>query len=364
MTGVAPGFWRDKSVFVTGHTGFKGGWLATWLLEMGAEVSGYALTPATTPSYFVLCDLEHKMRSVIGDIRDAATLTGSMQHAQPEIVIHLAAQALVRHSHLEPLATFDTNVMGTANLLEAIRRTSSVRAAVIVTSDKCYYPGGSPSGYREQDRLGGVDPYSASKACAELVVAAYVHSFFERSENPVAVATVRAGNVIGGGDWADDRIVPDAIRALQKVRPLMVRNPNSVRPWQHVMEPLAGYLALAGKLFEDGLKCAGAWNFGPGSSAEITVGQLADLLIAQWGKGLWRHSKEGDPPPETAALRLNSIKAECELGWTPRLTIQEAISLTIDWYRRAERADSGDMYAFSAEQIRHYCEAISIAALR
>jgi CDP-glucose 4,6-dehydratase len=355
-----PGFWKDRSVFVTGHTGFKGGWLVTWLVEMGADVCGYALSPATAPSYFELCDLKRRMNSVIGDIRDHAMLTRSMQHAQPELVIHLAAQPLVRHSYLEPLATFETNVMGTANLLEAIRWTPSVRAAVIVTSDKCYYPGDAPIGFCEQDRLGGVDPYSSSKACAELVVAAYARSFFERSENPVAVATVRAGNVIGGGDWADDRIVPDAIRALRSGEPLSVRNPGSVRPWQHVLEPLDGYLTLAKRLLEGGLKWNGAWNFGPGSAAEITVAQLADLLIARWGKGSWRHCTDSNLPPETNVLRLNSTKARCELGWTPRLTIEEAIGLTVDWYRRAQGANSDEMYVFSAEQIRHYSELMTI----
>jgi CDP-glucose 4,6-dehydratase len=354
MTGLAPGFWRGRSVFVTGHTGFKGGWLVTWLAEMGADVCGYALSPVTKRSYFVLCDLKRKVKSVIGDVRDVSALTRSMQSAQPDMVIHLAAQPLVRHSYHDPLATFETNVMGTANLLDAMRRTPSVRAAVIVTSDKCYYPYGISSGYREQDRLGGIDPYSSSKACAELVVDAYIRSFFERSETPVAVATVRAGNVIGGGDWADDRIVPDAIRALERAEPLTVRNPDSVRPWQHVLEPLAGYLMLARKLSEDGLKFAGAWNFGPGSAAEITVGELADLLIAYWGKGSWRHSEEQNALPETAALGLNSTKALCELGWSPRLSIEETIRLTIDWYRRAICAESGDMYAFSAKQIQHY----------
>jgi CDP-glucose 4,6-dehydratase len=317
-------------------------------------VYGYALPPATTPSYFALCNMTHKVRSVMGDVRDASCLTRAMQSAKPDIVIHLAAQPLVRESYLEPLATLETNVMGTANLLEAMRRTPSVRAAVIVTSDKCYHPNGASGRHCEHDRLGGVDPYSSSKACAELVTAAYTQSFFQSVANPIAVATVRAGNVIGGGDWAQNRIVPDAIRALRRSEPLLVRNPNAIRPWQHVIEPLAGYLMLAGKLFEEGLKWAGGWNFGPGRGSEITVGQLADLLIANWGTGSWHRSQERNARPETAALRLNSTKALAELGWSSRLTIEETIDLTIDWYRRALHADNGDMYAFSAQQIHQY----------
>jgi CDP-glucose 4,6-dehydratase len=358
MIGIDHSFWSGKSVLVTGHTGFKGGWLSTWLTELGAAVHGYALPPTTIPSYFALCDLKRKMNCLMGDIRDLAFLTSSMQSAWPEIVIHLAAQPLVRQSYLEPVATFETNVMGTANLLEAIRRTPSVRAAVIVTSDKCYYPDGAPSGHREHDRLGGIDPYSSSKACAELVAAAYTGSFFERTEHPIGVATVRAGNVIGGGDWAKDRIVPDAVRALARSKPLVVRNPNAIRPWQHVMEPLAGYLMLAERLFEDGQKWAGGWNFGPSGSSAITVGRLADLVVEHWGTGSWRRSEECNGPPETTALRLNSTKALCELGWASRLTIEETIDLTIDWYRHAYRhavdADGGDMYAFSAQQIHRY----------
>lgn len=354
-------FWRGKSVFLTGHTGFKGGWLATWLIEMGARVCGYALAPNTNPSYFALCNLERKLKSVIGDICDAEALIRSMQAARPEVVFHLAAQPLVRRSYREPLVTFEINVMGTANLFESMRRTPSVRAAVIVTSDKCYHPGNTQNGYREEDRLGGSDPYSSSKACAELVAAAYAHSFFERSETRVAVATVRAGNVIGGGDWAEDRIVPDAIRALERGEPLMVRNPLAVRPWQHVLEPLAGYLMLAERLYEDGAKWAGAWNFGPGPESEITVGRLADLVVARWGAGSWRHSAEPAPPPEAVSLRLNSMKALSQLGWTPRLTIDDAVRLSVEWYRRRLRGEPSDMYTLSAKQIDHYRRPAAIA---
>jgi CDP-glucose 4,6-dehydratase len=347
-------FWKDKSVLLTGHTGFKGGWLTTWLNELGACVSGYALAPANGPSYFELCNLTHKMSSFVGDVRDSAALTRLVQSCQPEIVIHLAAQPLVRHSYSEPLATFETNVMGTANLLEAIRRTPSVRAAVIVTSDKCYRPDTMRSRHRKHDRLGGIDPYSSSKACAELVTAAYIRSFFERSEKLVAVATARAGNVIGGGDWAADRIVPDAIRALEKSEPLVVRNPNAIRPWQHVLEPLAGYLMLAQKLFDQGPQWAGAWNFGPCPESEITVGELANLLISHWGEGSWHRSQDSEALPEMAALRVNSTKARRRLGWKTRLAIGETISFTIDWYRHALHDVPDSMYAFSAEQIRRY----------
>lgn len=354
MAALTESFWRHRSVFVTGHTGFKGGWLATWLLEMGARVTGYALVPDTSPSYFELCGLGRKMTSIVGDIRDQATLERALTACAPDVIFHLAAQSLVRRSYRDPVATFAVNVMGTVNVLEAACKAESVRAIIVATSDKCYHPAPTPNGYEEQDRLGGLDPYSSSKACAEMVTLAYSHSFLDRSGSPAAAATVRAGNVIGGGDWAEDRIVPDAVRALERGAPLVVRNPRAIRPWQHVLEPLAGYLMLGEKLFEDGGKWTGAWNFGPPPRADLTVGEIADLLIAHWGDGSWRHDGELNPPPETACLRLNSMKARRELGWTSRLSADEALHLTVDWYRRAVRHEQRDMYAFSAEQIHQY----------
>jgi len=309
-------FWRGKSVFLTGHTGFKGGWLATWLTDMGANVHGFALAPNTTPSYFALCNLEHKLKSVTGNICDADTLIRSMQAAQPKIVFHLAAQPLVRCSYENPSETFSTNIGGTVNVLEAIRHTPSVRAALIVTSDKCYENREWLWSYREHDRLGGHDPYSASKACVELVTEAYRKSFFDVNGSTTALATARAGNVIGGGDWSKDRLVPDAIRALVGHEPLMIRNPDAVRPWQHVLEPLAGYLALAERLHEDGREWSGAWNFGPPDNSEVSVATVADKIIARWGEGEWRRVQLEKAPHEATYLKLDSSKSRASVSYT------------------------------------------------
>ncbi len=352
---VRRAFWEGKRVFVTGHTGFKGGWCATWLLEMGAEVIGYALKPDTDPSYFTLCGLAERMQSVFGDIREPDALTRSLQKAEPGIVVHLAAQPLVRRSYREPVETFATNVMGTVHVLEAVRRTHSVRAAVIVTSDKCYENREWMWGYREDEAMGGRDPYSASKGCAELVTSAYRWSFFERGGRLPAVATVRAGNVIGGGDWGEDRLVPDAVRAIDRGQPLIVRNPKSVRPWQHVLEPLAGYLELAEKLYTEGDKWAGAWNFGPRDEDIVTVADLATMVIRFWGRGEWEAAPEPEAPREARYLKLDCSKARQILGWRPRLTLEEAVGMTVAWYRQARASELGrEMYDFSCEQIRGY----------
>ncbi len=348
-------FWRGKSVFLTGHTGFKGGWLATWLSDMGARVHGFALAPATEPSYFALCGLERRIESTIGDTRNASLLRATMKAARPEIVFHLAAQPLVRRSYRDPALTFETNVIGTVNLLDAVRATPSVRAVVVITSDKCYENHEWAWGYRETDTLGGYDPYSASKACAELVCAAYRRSFFAAGQSQVLLATARAGNVIGGGDWSEDRIVPDAIRAFTRREPLVVRNPHSVRPWQHVLEPLAGYLALAARLYAGDSACADAWNFGPNDENAVAVSSLLQSLISKWGDGAgFRIAQSASAPYEHGCLRLDCSKARELLGWRPRLRLDHALRMTVDWYREALCAPPAAMDRFSRIQIAHY----------
>ncbi len=306
---IDPDFWRGRSVLITGHTGFKGGWLATWLLLMGARVTGYALPPDTEPSYFNLCRLGERMVSLDGDVCDEVSLRAAVIQAEPEVIFHLAAQPLVRRGYREPVKTFATNVVGTANILEVARKTGSVRAAVIITSDKCYDITGPARAMREIDPLGGEDPYSASKACAELVALAYRRSFFDCG-TPLAIATVRAGNVIGGGDWAEDRLVPDAVRAFYKSAPLIVRNARAVRPWQHVLEPLLGYLMLAQRLHAEGGRWSGAWNFGPSETETVAVAKLADSLVEHWGGGTWQGAAAlSDGLREAGFLRLDSSKA-------------------------------------------------------
>lgn len=349
-------FWRGKSVFITGHTGFKGGWLATWLLHLGARVTGYALKPDTEPSLFERCGLARRMSSEIADIRDQTRLRAAMEKSRPEVVFHLAAQPLVRRSYEAPALTFETNVMGTVNLLEAVRTTPSVRVVVVVTSDKCYLNREWPWAYREEDPLGGRDPYSASKACTEIVAEAYRRSFLQSENRNVGFATVRAGNVIGGGDWSADRLVPDAIRALEAEVPLIVRNPHSIRPWQHVLEPLAGYLIVAERLHEDGARFSGAYNFGPAEDGAVTTSEIANLAVRLWGSGSWKTAAAREvegAPHEARYLRLDAGKARQILGWHPRLHLDRALELTIAWYRESARTDA-DMFAFSARQIAFY----------
>jgi CDP-glucose 4,6-dehydratase len=351
---VADQFW-NRRVLVTGHTGFKGGWLAMWLRELGAQVSGYALAPESPGGIFSACELEGAIDSRIGDIRDRECLRGAFEESQPEIVFHLAAQPLVRRSYCEPLATLETNAIGTANVLEAVRHTPSVRAVVVVTSDKCYENPENAHAFRESDRLGGADPYSASKGCAEIVAHAWRRSFLETRDPPVALATARAGNVIGGGDFAEDRIVPDAIRAFSHDQVLSVRNPGAIRPWQHVLEPLSGYLALARALIERGRKFSGAWNFGPQDSAAATVAQLVELLSDAWGGARWRVLPAADGLAEARMLSLDTAKARKRLGWRPRLSIREAVDLTVEWYRAAPAVRGPRLYDLSVEQVRRYC---------
>lgn len=333
-----PEFWRGKRVFVTGHTGFKGAWLSLWLARMGARVAGYALPPPSDPSLFDMARVGEIIDSKIADVRDLPALQAAMQAAKPEIVIHMAAQSLVRYSYAHPVETFSTNVQGTVHALEAVRHTPGVRAVVVVTSDKCYYNEEWVWGYREDSRLGGIDPYSGSKGAAELVVTAYQHSYFsaDRHAGGPAVASARAGNVIGGGDWALDRLVPDILRSLLKSEPTLIRNPQATRPWQHVMEPLNGYLTLAEHLYRDGHRHASGWNFGPPETSERTVGWIIAKLYELWGaKFDWQ--RDADPgPPESTFLKLDASKARAHLGWRPKLDLETTLRWIVDWTRKYE----------------------------
>jgi CDP-glucose 4,6-dehydratase len=325
--------YRGERVLVTGHTGFKGAWLAQWLTTMGAEVTGYALDPPTQPNLFEALGLGSRLRHVVADVRDLDCLVAEVRAAQPEVIFHLAARALVRRAYEEPRDTFETNVMGTVNLLEAARSCPSVRAVVIVTSDKVYLNPETGHAFRESDPLGGFDPYGSSKGAAELVTAGYRESFFDDPDG-AAVASVRAGNVIGGGDWAVDRIIPDAVRALAAGDPIIVRNPEAVRPWQHVLEPLSGYLWLAAHMLRDGHRYAGAWNFGPLDQGERPVRWVVDRFLSEWGSGSWTTpTPTGRAPHEAQRLSLDSSKAREQLGWAPVWDGPAAVRRTAAWYR-------------------------------
>ena len=344
LTGAAfDKFWRGKRVLLTGHTGFKGAWLTLWLHRLGAKVTGISLPPTTAPNLYTDAGIERLCRSWFCDIRAAAPLGDLIRAARPEIVLHLAAQPLVRASYREPLATFSTNIMGTAHVLEALRGLESVRAAVMVTTDKVYRNEESSGPYREDDALGGRDPYSASKAACEIVVAGYRDAFL--AGQGVAVATARAGNVIGGGDWAEERLIPDAVRAWQAGLPLEVRRPHAVRPWQYVLEPLTGYLTLAQKLWQQPA-LAGAYNFGPTISDAVAVRELVELARLAFGKGEARYGDGGEGPHESASLTLDVAKAEAVLGVAPRLNLARAIERTMAWYRaHSQGADAGVLCA-------------------
>jgi CDP-glucose 4,6-dehydratase len=351
-----PKFWNGKRVFLTGHTGFKGSWLSLWLQSLGAEVTGYALNPPTNPSLFEKANVAAGMRSIIGDVRDLCSLQKAMLNSNPEIVIHMAAQALVRYSYANPVDTFATNVMGSVNLLEATRNTKSVKVLVNVTSDKCYENRDWIWGYRENEAMGGYDPYSNSKGCAELVTAAYRSSFFnpkDYHEHGVAVASVRAGNVIGGGDWAEDRLIPDLIRAITSKTPIIIRNPNAVRPWQFVLEPLNGYLILIEKLFIEGPAFAEAWNFGPFDQDTKPVKWIVDEFVAHWNDSLsWQIDSQMQRMHEANYLMLDCSKARRKLSWSPLITLPEAISAIVDWYQACIANE--DMRLFTISQISKY----------
>ena len=404
---MKPGFWKDKRVLVTGHTGFKGGWLCLWLQQMGVKVVGYSLDPPSSPSLFELAKVSEGMISLHGDVRDLPKLMATMQEHQPEIVIHMAAQSLVRYSYANPVETYATNVMGTVNVLEAVRHAGGTRAALIVTSDKCYENRERMQGYREDESMGGYDPYSSSKGCAELVTAAYRNSYFKEplDEHPkkdvpspfmgegedggalrqgsrpshphpnpppsrgrelnqgflnesgapqrtVAIASARAGNVIGGGDWAEDRLLPDIVRAFMQRQPVTIRCPDAVRPWQFVLEPLRGYLQLIELLWGQGDRYAEAWNFGPDEGDAKPVSWIADHLVTLWGEGA-RWTRDGSAQPHEAAyLKLDCAKAKTRLDWHPKLSLSPALEWTVAWYQAHQKKT--DMRRFTLEQIARY----------
>ena len=342
-----------RRVLVTGHTGFKGSWLSLWLHDLGAEVLGFALPPTHSQDHFIGLGLDRMIRHHVGDIRNFKDIAATVHEFRPEFVFHLAAQSLVRPSYTDPKGTFDTNVGGSVNVLEALRDLPSLRVLIYATSDKCYRNNGGVSGYRESDELGGRDPYSASKAAAEHVFAAYVESFLS-ARSDCGAASVRAGNVIGGGDWSDDRIVPDAIRALERGEPVILRNPASTRPWQHVLDPLSGYLLLAARLFESPQKYSGAWNFGPDTSAAHSVQELASAVVRSWGDGSICHAPQSGAPHEEHFLHLNCDKAHCILGWRPRWDFEQAVHETVYWYR--SQHEGADVLDLSRRQIQSYLE--------
>lgn len=350
MQQINPGFWQEKRVLLTGHTGFKGGWLSLWLQEMGATLRGIALAPPTEPALFNVARVADGMQHRITDIRDFSAVMAQLEEFRPEIVIHMAAQPLVRLSYSQPIETFATNVMGTVHLLEAARRVGSVRAIVNVTTDKCYENREWVWGYREDEAMGGHDPYASSKACAELVSSAYRKSFLAVAG--VAIASARAGNVIGGGDWAAERLVPDILRALSENEQVLIRNPLAIRPWQHVLEPLSGYLLLAERLWSYGQMDAEGWNFGPRDEDARPVHWVVERLCDTWGKSASWGQQPGDHPHEAHFLKLDISKARQRLNWTPRWSLEMALDRTIDWHRAWLNGE--DMRAICLEQINEY----------
>jgi CDP-glucose 4,6-dehydratase len=349
------GFWRGKRVLVTGHTGFKGSWLSLWLQSAGADVVGYALEPPTQPSLFEIATVGDGMTSIIGDVRDLERFSSVFAEHRPEIVFHLAAQPLVRYSYENPVETYSTNVIGTVHMLESVRRTKSVRVVVSITSDKCYENREWVWGYRENERLGGHDPYSSSKACAETVIAAYRDSYFppdSHDRHRVALASTRAGNVIGGGDWAKDRLIPDIMKAIMQGQPVVIRSPKAIRPWQHVLEPLNGYICLAEQLWVHGPKFAQAWNFGPSTEEARDVAWIVDYLTAAWGEGASWELDSAEHPHEDTYLKLDCSKARTLLGWAPKLPLSTALDWIVEWFRGYHRG--GDMRRLTQDQIGRF----------
>jgi CDP-glucose 4,6-dehydratase len=347
--GVTPEFWEGKRVLITGHTGFKGGWLSLWLQSLGANVVGYSLAAPSKPSLFEVARVADAMVSLEGDIRNLADVQAAFLTYQPEIVIHMAAQSLVRYSYQNPVETYATNVMGTVHVLEAVRHAPSVRAVVVVTSDKCYENKEWAWGYRENEAMGGYDPYSSSKGCAELVAAAYRQSFFNIAGRAVAIASARAGNVIGGGDWAVDRLIPDTIRAVSEQRPVLIRSPGAIRPWQHVLEPLSGYLTLAERMWSSKVEYASAWNFGPNDQDAKPVAWIVERITGLWGEGAQWKLDTVQHPHEAHYLKLDSSKSRAGLGWTPMLDLSETLTWIVDWYKAHSRNE--DMRSYTETQI-------------
>lgn len=355
-------FWSRKKVFVTGHTGFKGTWLSLWLQQLGAEVTGFALQPPTQPSLFKVVRVEHGMNSIIGDIRDGEILTNIIKKTEPDIVIHLAAQPLVRQSYVDPVLTYSTNIMGTIHLFEAVRQTPSVRTVINVTTDKCYENKEWMWGYRENEPMGGFDPYSSSKGCSELVTAAYRNSFFNMlrdDKHQVAIATARAGNVIGGGDWSNDRLIPDVLRAIETGQSVKIRNPNAIRPWQHVLDPLNGYLVLAEKLYIEGLAFAEAFNFGPTEEDSKPVQWIVEQLIESLDEKVRWYVDDGMHPHEANYLKLDCSKARVMLGWQPKWNLTHAIQAIIAWHRVYRSNPSSEtMRSLCLQQIKEFSQVI------
>ncbi len=359
-----PTFWRGKHVFLTGHTGFKGGWLSLWLQQLGAKVTGYALSPSAEASLFEYANVADGMTSIIGDVRDIATLAKAVREAAPEIVIHMAAQPLVRRSYIDPVETYSTNVMGVVHLLEAVRQCSTVRAIVNITTDKCYENKEWIWAYRENESMGGYDPYSNSKGCAELVTSAYRNSFFnpeKYAQHGVAIATARAGNVIGGGDWAVDRLIPDTLLAFAQDKPAVIRSPRAIRPWQFVLEPLRGYLTLAERLYQDGVAFGDAFNFGPRSDDAQSVEWIVNKLATFWGGSASWEIDAKENPHEAMLLKLDISKAALYLDWHPWLDLEEALQLTVDWVKAMQQGS--DLRNESLLQINCYQNKCSVATI-
>jgi CDP-glucose 4,6-dehydratase len=342
-------FWQGKRVFLTGHTGFKGSWMALWLHSLGAVVKGYALPPPTTPSLFNEAKIGLIIDSQIDDIRDQDALHGSMTTFNPDILIHMAAQPLVRYSYDAPIETYEVNVIGTAKVLEVARNCTNLKAIVNITTDKCYENDGRPQGYKEDDPMGGHDPYSSSKGCAELVASAYRRSFFQ--EQGVALASARAGNVIGGGDWADDRLIPDILRSFEKNKPVVIRNPKATRPWQHVLEPLSGYLILAQKLYKNHKDYSEGWNFGPNEKDVKPVDWILDKMILKWPNSSWELDQNFNPH-EASFLKLDISKANSRLGWKPIWELDHTLEKIIDWHQAW--IDKKDMQVVCLSEIKDY----------